>query len=281
MTVPHRGLIPLPYHHMMLANVPRMSAFRRAISLVVGPDDVVVEAGAGTGILSAMAAIRARHVYALELDPALAHTCRQMIANNGLAARVTVVEGPAQDFVPPEKVSVIICEMMHVALANEQQCAVLAALLERLARRQDISALRVIPFAAVNAAQLMEVDYTYEGFHLPLIRTANPYVTDLRLGPVSAPEPYWIVNFLNPEPAIDTVVTLKATRPAVVNAIQVITKAVLTPDLGDPANDWYLFMLQLPIAPRPVLAEESCRVHIAYRAGCDEDQIHVEWIDTH
>ncbi|MDB5097917.1 MAG: met0+ like-family protein [Cyanobacteria bacterium RYN_339] len=265
---------------MMLANRPRMDAFKHAIARWVHPGDVVLEAGAGTGILSALAARQgARRVYAAELDPLVAATCRATMALNGLAEIVTVVEGPAEALAAPEPVDVVICEMLHVGLVNEQQLPVLQAVLANLAARQPMSTLRCIPFGAVNAIQLMQVDYGYEGLQIPLIRTANPYgLEDPRLAAVSEPEPYWIVNFLAPEQGVDTAVTLTAVHDAEVNALQLVTKVVLTDDWTHPLNDWYLWTMQLPMPQRRVQAGEQVGVHVAYEAGCDLEQVHLAWI---
>jgi predicted RNA methylase len=197
------------------------------------------------------------------------------MALNGLDGVVTVVEGRAEDVEPAEPVDVVICEMLHVGLINEQQVPVMTAVLAKVGGRED---LRCIPFGAVNAAQLMAVDFAYEGLQIPLIRTANPYgPEDPRLGAVSEPEPYWVLNFLKPEPGVDSTVTLTAVHAAEVNAVQLITKAVKTDDWGHPLNDWYLWTIQFPMPPRAVQPGEQVGLRVAYEAGCDLDQVHLSW----
>jgi 23S rRNA (adenine-N6)-dimethyltransferase len=56
----------------------------------IAPDDVVVELGAGTGVLTAELARRAERVQAVELDPAWARALRSRFAGRG---GVRVVEG--------------------------------------------------------------------------------------------------------------------------------------------------------------------------------------------
>lgn len=278
MAFPSGGLIPQPYHHMMLINEPRMAAFRGAIAASVGPGDRVLEAGAGTGVMSALAArAGAGRVWAVEHNPDLAAVARRTMALNGLADRVEVVTGAAEAFAPPEPVDVVICEMLHVGLANEPQVPVMRALLDRLAATQDVAALRILPFAAVNAIQLMEVDYRYDGLAIPLIRSCNPYLPDPRLAAVSDPATYWVCYMHRPDPAVEATVPLVAARDARVNAVQLITKAVLTPRFDAPDNDWYLFQLQIPMPERDVAAGEQVAVRIAYEAASPVEAIAVEW----
>jgi 16S rRNA (adenine1518-N6/adenine1519-N6)-dimethyltransferase len=73
---------------------------RMALDAVVdavgcGPDDDVLEVGPGIGTLTVELAARARHVVAIELDPACARAARRSVAMAGGPASVEVVEGDA------------------------------------------------------------------------------------------------------------------------------------------------------------------------------------------
>lgn len=274
MTFPEGWRIPQPYHHMMLGNQRRMAAFRHAIASRVRPGSVVLEAGAGSGILSALAArAGARKVYAVERDPEMAAVAYNTMVLNQLTGVVEVVNSAAESFEAPEAPDVVICEMLHVGLANEQQVPVMRALLERVSHPHLVT----IPFAVVNAVQLLEVDFNYEGFEIPLIRSSHPYVEDPRLAAVSEPVTYWVCSMRAPESEIDLQIPLVAARAGRVNAVSLITKAVMTDDFSHPDNDWYLFQLQLPLPPRDLVAGQTAWLHLAYRAGCALSELHIAW----
>lgn len=74
----------------MLADTLRLDAYRRALNATVQPGDVVLDLGAGTGILGFLALrAGAGHVHAVEAGPAV-DLLRAVAERNGLSDRVTV-----------------------------------------------------------------------------------------------------------------------------------------------------------------------------------------------
>ncbi|MBI2956634.1 MAG: 50S ribosomal protein L11 methyltransferase, partial [Acidobacteria bacterium] len=116
----------------MLNDRARTSAFLRAIEEVVRAGDVVVDIGTGTGIL-AMAAARAgaRQVYAIEATR-LAQAARAMVEANGLADRVTVVEGWSTQVELPEQADVLTSEIIGNEPLAENVLEVVADARKRL-----------------------------------------------------------------------------------------------------------------------------------------------------
>ncbi|XP_052189312.1 probable histone-arginine methyltransferase 1.3 [Diospyros lotus] len=82
---------------------------------------VVVDVGAGSGILSLFAAqAGAKHVYAVEASE-MAEYARKLIAGNpSLGQRITVVKGKIEDVELPEKADILISEPMGTLLVNER-----------------------------------------------------------------------------------------------------------------------------------------------------------------
>ncbi|CAN0900543.1 Probable histone-arginine methyltransferase 1.4 [Linum grandiflorum] len=82
---------------------------------------VVVDVGAGSGILSLFAAqAGAKHVYAVEASE-MADYARKLIAGNpALGERITVIKGKVEEVELPEKADILISEPMGTLLVNER-----------------------------------------------------------------------------------------------------------------------------------------------------------------
>jgi precorrin-6B methylase 2 len=99
-------------HRTMIRDRVRTEAFRRAIEAAVKPGDVVLDVGAGTGILSLLAArAGASKVYAVE-QTSIATLARELVASNGLGEIVEVIQGDIADVELPEEVDVLVSEWL-------------------------------------------------------------------------------------------------------------------------------------------------------------------------
>lgn len=89
------------WHFGMVNDDARNQQFETAIKRAVTPDSVVLDIGAGTGLLSMMAArAGAKQVIACEANPTLAALAREVIKNNGYSDRIRVINKPSQQLVP-------------------------------------------------------------------------------------------------------------------------------------------------------------------------------------
>eukprot|EP01054_Gregarina_sp_Poly1_P007482 Gregarina_sp_Poly_1__7481@NODE_416_length_8734_cov_134_157609_g338_i0_p4_GENE_NODE_416_length_8734_cov_134_157609_g338_i0NODE_416_length_8734_cov_134_157609_g338_i0_p4_ORF_typecomplete_len390_score55_90PrmA/PF06325_13/6_7e24Methyltransf_25/PF13649_6/1_1e03Methyltransf_25/PF13649_6/1_3e14Methyltransf_25/PF13649_6/1_7e03Methyltransf_31/PF13847_6/3_9e12MTS/PF05175_14/3_3e12PRMT5/PF05185_16/9_3e12CMAS/PF02353_20/1_8e10Methyltransf_16/PF10294_9/3e10Cons_hypoth95/PF03602_15/2_1e09Methyltransf_23/PF134 len=109
-------------HEDMLKDSVRTGAYRRAI--VDNPhlfkDKIVLDVGAGTGVLSMFAAkAGAKHVYAIECSE-ICHLARKLVKHNGYQDRITVIQSKAEDTeLPVDKVDIIVSEWMGYFLLYE------------------------------------------------------------------------------------------------------------------------------------------------------------------
>ena len=162
------------FPYMCLKDEARTWAFRDAIRAVVRPGDVVVDAGAGSGILSFFAAAAgAGRVYAVEIDPVSAAALRRSIAlNPAVADRIRVVEGDAAVVDLPRPADVVVAEIIETGLLDEQQVPVLNAL-----RRRGVitDATRLIPAGYETTLQLVTADHRYYGFEIAAPKHEWPF----------------------------------------------------------------------------------------------------------
>jgi len=152
------------YPYMCLKDEARTVAFRDAIRAAVRPGDVVIDVGAGTGILSFFAAeAGAAAVYAVEIDPVSSAALRHSVRlNPEIADRVHVVQGDAAT-VPLPPADVVVAEIIETGLLDELQVPVLNAL-----RRRGVitSATRLVPERYETTLQLVIADHRYYGFEI-------------------------------------------------------------------------------------------------------------------
>lgn len=82
---------------------------------------VVVDVGAGSGILSLFAAqAGAKHVYAVEASGMAEHARKLIAGNPALSSVITVIHGKVEEVELPEKADVLISEPMGTLLVNER-----------------------------------------------------------------------------------------------------------------------------------------------------------------
>jgi len=109
-------------HEEMLKDQIRTNAYRNAIenNPETFKDKIVLDIGAGTGILSIFAArAGAKHVYAVE-NAEIAFFAREIIKNNGFEDKITVLKGKMEELeLPVPKVDIIISEWMGYFLLYE------------------------------------------------------------------------------------------------------------------------------------------------------------------
>jgi SAM-dependent methyltransferase len=102
----------LNFHRFLLGETnSRVELFRRAIAERVKPGDVVLDLGAGTGILAVFACVAgARRVYAVEINP-IVELAKQLARDNGFADRIVFMNSASYDVTLDERVDVLVTDV--------------------------------------------------------------------------------------------------------------------------------------------------------------------------
>jgi predicted RNA methylase len=92
----------------MAYDLRRNQAYYQALAKVITPDSVVLDLGAGLGVLGILAAkLGAKRVYLVEPEDVITVT-NKIVQANGLSERVHCLQGKIEDIDLPEQVDVII-----------------------------------------------------------------------------------------------------------------------------------------------------------------------------
>lgn len=109
-------------HEEMLKDVVRTKTYQNVIykNSFLFKDKVVLDVGAGTGILSLFCAkVGAKHVYAIECS-SMADTAQEIVKLNGFSDVITVIKGKVEEIdLPVPQVDIIISEWMGYFLLYE------------------------------------------------------------------------------------------------------------------------------------------------------------------
>jgi protein arginine N-methyltransferase 1 len=235
--------IPVHYHHNMLMDQNRMHSFKSAINYAVSPGAKVLELGGGTGVLSFFAADKAAKVYCVEFNPDMVQEARRFLAMNPNGHKVEVIHADAFEYLPPEPVDVVICEMIHVGMLREKQ---------------------------VEVIESFKQEYDFEGFYAPIVQFQETEVIYPGTVELAQPAVYSVLDFTQP---VDTLIAWEGQfmveKSGKLNALRFVTKNILAvlQERGS-TIDWLNHYMTLPLAkPFDVVAGDILPVSFHYRAG--------------
>lgn len=268
--------IPAQYHFNMLNDTARMQGFAQALQQVVRPGSRVLELGGGTGVLSFFAAQRAAHVWCVERNPELVAMSRRILRQNPNGDKVEIVQADARFYVPPEPVDVVICEMLHVGLLREKQVEIIGKFKQRYLAKFGGPLPIFVPEACIQAFQLVEQDFNFEGYHAPTILFQDPAATQERSRGLSDPALYQSFTYDGALPQVcsaDGDITIAANGR--LNAVRLITKNILAFRIEEQTTiDWYNQYLVVPLdEPLDVFVGDSVNVQFQYNPGGSLDAL--------
>ncbi|WP_162184948.1 methyltransferase domain-containing protein [Allokutzneria albata] len=145
-------------YEFMIADQLRTDAYREAVRKLA-PGRVVLDIGTGQDAIWAVTAAQAgaSRVYAIEVIPEAAKLAREAVDRAGVADRVTVLEGLSTDIELPERVDLLVSEIIGTIGGSEGAEAVLDDARRRFLKPGGLSIPHrcVTTVAAVDVAELM------------------------------------------------------------------------------------------------------------------------------
>lgn len=219
-------MVPL-WHVPMMNEAHRNDAYFEGIKTAIQPGKLVLEIGAGSGLLSMMAAkLGATQVVACEAEPLVAKTATEIVKANGFADTITILSKISYDVAVgkdlPEKADVLIHEIFDSAIIGEHVLPAIEDAKKRLLKPKAL----IVPHAASimialmggdAAGQYLRVESSH-GFDLSRFNSIASkkipfYREDIALVPMSTPVDAFRFDFMNQDsyPAEHKILELTAT----------------------------------------------------------------------
>jgi predicted RNA methylase len=262
--------IPPVYHYHMLTDQARMDAFRDGLALAVPQGSRVLELGGGTAVLSFFAAERAAKVWCVEKNPEMVREARRILALNPGHEKVEMIEADAFDYLPPEPVDVVICEMLHVGMLREKQIPVIESFKRRYLEKFGTPLPRFVPEAFIQAVQPVQQSFDFDGYYAPTPFFQHPDTEHSRTLELADPAIYQLACYGDTLPEdCSWEGELALSRSGEFNALRFITKNVIAIDEAARRTvDWFSQYLIMPLEkPLEVEAGQKAAIRFAYRPG--------------
>ena len=245
-----------------LIDEERTSAFSRAISNTVKKDDVVVDMGTGSGILALLAAkAGAKKVYAVEFDKNNIDTLTNVFKVNDVDKVISIIQGNVTEVNLPEKVDVIIGEMIATALIEELQVFATNNVL-RFAKTDT----KVLLKEYKTFVDLVCNNEDYYGQNFKIIRYEYPDLKKLRS--VSFSDKYQVARAdltkINEDLHVDKEVEIKIKKNGLINSVRLSGEAVFFDDSVLGATFAFNYPIILPINTTSVKIDDIFTVHLSY-----------------
>jgi len=272
----------LEYHRRLLDDPVRLDAYERALRRLVRPGDVVLDLGAGSGILAMIAArLGAARVHAVESMP-IAGLARQLIAANGLADIVQLHQADFLDLDVIEPVDLLVSDYMGRWVVDDGMLPVVEQ-----ARRWVRPGGRACPatldlwVAPVGDFHLRAVDLFEEPLYgldlTAAVQTALNYCYVANLGEdarMARARLWGRIETLAALPALDAVLTFELERPGRLQAVAGWFDAQLAEGVTlstAPASDTHWGQYLFPLPPTQVLRGDRLQLRLYLDEGEQDD----------
>jgi tetratricopeptide (TPR) repeat protein len=158
----YQKLVPR-WHFVMLNDRDRNQKYDIALRKIVDRDSIVLDIGAGSGLLAMMAArAGASQVITCEMVPAIAEAASEIIEENGFSQQISVIAKKSTNLEVgidlPERANILVTETFDVGLLGEEALISLRHAIEHLITPDA----KILPAHAKVFAQLVECEQLHQ-----------------------------------------------------------------------------------------------------------------------
>ena len=275
----------------MINDQTRLTAFQQALAALINPSTVVLDLGAGTGIMSLLACrYGARLVYAVEPSDAL-HIARESAIKNNLSDRIVCVQQRSRTVTLRERVDLIVEDMRGALPWCSTHIPDVIDARERFLKPGG----RIVPKLDTVFCALASAEEQYRSRLLPWqlgpenldLSPASRYVENTPVGVnfkpsrlLSTPVAWAAIDYdLVSSPNVQEQFSLETRRAGTAHGLLLWFESELVPDVkvsnapGRPKNVYGQLLLPWP---RPAELEKGQTVYVNLRA----DLIGVDYVWT-
>lgn len=245
-----------------LIDTKRTIAFEHAIKNSVKKGDVVVDMGTGSGVLAMFAVdAGAEKVYAVEYDENNIENLSKTFVANGCSDRIEIIHGDVTKIDLPQKVDVIIGEMIATGLIEELQVPAMNNML-RFAKEDT----KVILNKFANYVDLVLNNCNFYGHSFPIVRYEYPEQPDLKSDSFSEKVLYKLVDFSKPVTDIEVklATTLRIHREGEINGLRISNETIFADGSTLDSSSAYGYSIILPITHANVHEGDTFSVELSY-----------------
>jgi len=259
-----------------LIDTKRSLAFREALKNTIKKGDIVVDMGTGSGLLAMLAVdAGADKVYAVEIDEKNILNLSKTFAENNYSDKIEIIEGDVTKISLPEKVDVIVGEMIATGLIEELQIPAMNNILKYA--KEDV---RVVLNQFANYIDLVSNQDIFYTHSFPIIRYEYPDFPELISQPYSEKYLYKLVNFSIPilDSKIDFSTTLRVTKSGTINGLRISNETIFSDGSKLDFSFAYSYPIILPIKKITVEEGDTISIKLSYVMCEGFNNLHYEVI---
>jgi predicted RNA methylase len=275
----NQGGLDLTYHYEMLSDPKRIPPFKEAIEKIC-KDQIVLESGTGSAILSLLAArAGAKQVFATELDPKVAEFARKNITRSGFK-NIRLIEKSTTALKPEDldglQPTVVIAENLSTWQVTEPEIQVMNYITENLAADGAIR----LPAIMENQLELCHAEFSFYG----LVSLRSHFFEFTGIPPaetLSKPVVYSRLDFTDHNAEqFEGRCALTVKQDGIVNSVRLTSPLVVHDGIYFSSSDSLMPPVIFPLgSDRTVQEGETLTLQIQYESCTGWDRFKVQIVD--